>query len=134
MKTLLALPIIALTVGCMAERPMEMGAAAQSQLAEELQGRVQAGPPQSCVSSRTLGGNRSVGEGAIIFRTQGSNLVYVNRPPAGCPEIGVGRAIRVRTTSSQLCAGDIAEVFDPVQNFSYGGCGLGEFTPYRRPR
>ena len=134
MKTLLALPLIALTVGCMAERPMEMSVAAQSQLTEELQGRVQSGPPQNCVSSRTLGGNRSVGEGAIIFRTLGSDLIYVNRPPAGCPEIGSGRAIRVRTTTTQLCAGDIAEVFDPVQGFSYGGCGLGEFTPYRRPR
>jgi hypothetical protein len=134
MKTLLALPLIALTAGCMAERPVEMSAAAQSQLVEELQGRVQAGPPQSCVSSRTLGGNRSAGEGAIIFRTQGNDLVYVNRPPAGCPEIGRGRAIRVRTTTTQLCAGDIVEVFDPVQNFGFGGCGLGEFTPYRRPR
>jgi hypothetical protein len=134
MKTLLALPMIALTAGCMAERPMEMSASAQSQLAEELQGRVQAGPPQSCVSTRTLGGNQSVGEGAIIFRTVGSNLVYVNRPPAGCPEIGTGRAIRIRTTTNRFCAGDIAEVFDPVQGFSYGACGLGEFTPYRRPR
>ena len=134
MKTLLALPLIALTASCMAEGPMEMSAAAQSQLAEELQGRVQAGPSQNCVSSRMLGGNRSVGEGAIIFRTQGSDLVYVNRPPAGCPEIGDGRAIRVRTTTNRLCAGDIVEVFDPVQNIGYGGCGLGEFTPYRRPR
>ena len=134
MKTLLALPLIALAAGCMAERPMEMSAAAQSQLAEALQGRVQAGPPQSCVSSRMLGGNESVGEGAIIFRTSGRDLLYVNRPPGGCPEIRPGRAIRVRTTSTQLCTGDIVEVFDPVQNFSFGGCGLGEFTPYRRPR
>ncbi len=134
MKTLLALPLIALTAGCMTERPMEMSAAAESQLTEELQGRVQAGPPQSCVSSRTLGGNQSVGEGAIIFRTMGSDLIYVNRPPGGCPEIGPGRAIRVRTTTTQLCTGDIVEVFDPVQNFGFGACGLGEFTPYRRPR
>ena len=134
MKTLLALPLMALTAGCMAERPMEMSAAAQSQLTEELQGRVQAGLPQSCVQSRSLGGNRSVGEGAIIFRTMGSDLVYVNRPPGGCPEIGIGRAISVRTPSTRLCAGDIAEVFDPVQGVGFGACGLGEFTPYRRPR
>lgn len=134
MKTLLALPLIALTAGCMAERPMEMSVGEQNELAEALRGRVQAGPPQSCVSSRTLRGNDSVGEGAIIFRTTGSDLVYVNRPPAGCPEIRQGRAIRVRTTTTQLCSGDIVEVFDPVQNFGFGACGLGEFTPYRRPR
>ena len=131
---MLLFPLMALTAGCMADRPMEMSAAAQSQLAEELRGRVQAGPPQQCVSTRNLRGNRSVGEGAIIFGTTGSDLVYVNRPPAGCPEIRPGRALRTRTTTTQLCAGDIAEVFDPVQNFGFGGCGLGEFTPYRRAR
>ena len=131
---MLLFPLIALTAGCMTDRPIEMSAAAQSQLAEELRGRVQAGPPQQCVSTRNLRGNRSVGEGAIVFGTTGSDLVYVNRPPAGCPEIRPGRALRTRTTTTQLCAGDIAEVFDPVQNFGFGACGLGEFTPYRRAR
>jgi hypothetical protein len=86
------------------------------------------------VQLRNLGGNESAGEGAIIFRTQGRNLLYVNRPPAGCPELDSGRALKLRTTTSQICAGDIVEIFDPVAGFSYGGCGLGEFTPYRRTR
>jgi hypothetical protein len=138
MKTFLVLALAALASGCMADRPMEMSGRAQdggeAELAEALAGRVQAGPPQSCVSERTLQGNRSAGESAIVFRTTGSNLVYVNRPPAGCPLVGPGRAIRVRTTSTQLCRGDIVEVFDPVNGFGFGGCGLGDFTPYRRPR
>jgi hypothetical protein len=132
MKKIIALSAAALTAGCMAEPPMEMSAQAQSMLTAELDGRVQAGPPQSCVSQLNLGGNRSVGEGAIIFGDRNDNLVYVNRPRAGCPELDSGRALKTRTPSTRLCAGDIVEVFDPVNGFSYGSCGLGEFTPYRR--
>ncbi|HLL58763.1 MAG TPA: hypothetical protein VK391_02605 [Allosphingosinicella sp.] len=134
MKKIIALSAAALTAGCMAEPPMEMSAQAQSMLTAELDGRVQAGPPQSCVSYRNLGGNRSVGEGAIIFGDRNNNVVYVNRPQAGCPEIGLGRALKTRTPATQLCAGDIVEVFDPVNGFSHGACGLGEFTPYQRTR
>jgi hypothetical protein len=88
----------------------------------------------NCVPSRDLRGNRSAGEGAIIFEGQSRNIVYVNRPRAGCPEIRSGLALKTRTTSTQLCSGDIVEVFDPVTGFSHGGCSLGEFTPYRRLR
>ena len=138
MKKIIALALAALTVGCMSERPMDPGrrslADGPASLAEALNGRVQAGPPQNCVSQRLLRGNRSVGEEAIIFQTTGSNLVYVNRPPGGCPEVRPGRAIRTRTTTTQLCRGDIVEVFDPLNGFSSGACGLGDFTPYRRSR
>ena len=135
MKTLIPLALLALTAGCMADAPpADAGGDPQTRLAAALQGRVQAGPPVSCVSSRNLGGNESIGQEAILFRTQGRGLVYVNRPRAGCPEIGPGRALRVTTPSTQLCSGEIVTVFDPVSGIEYGGCGLGEFTPYRRQR
>jgi hypothetical protein len=135
MKKIFLFPLVALAAGCMAERPLERAdARTESLLAEALHGRVSAGPPQSCVQQRTLGGNRSAGEGAIIFDSMGRDLVYVNRPAAGCPEIRSGRAIKVRTTSAQLCRGDIVEVFDPVSGIGFGGCGLGDFEPYRRVR
>jgi hypothetical protein len=133
MKKIIILSAAALTAGCMADPPMEMSAQAQSQLAVALDGRV-AGPPRNCVPQRDLRGNRSAGEGAIIFNTQSRDLIYVNRPAGGCPELDFGRALKTRTTSTQLCAGDIAEVFDPVSGVSSGACGLGEFTPYRRVR
>lgn len=133
MKKIIALSVLPLAAACMAERPMEMSAEARSELAAELEGRV-AGPPQSCVQQRQLGGNRSVGEGAIIFGSRTGNLIYVNRPPAGCPDLRSHYALKTRSPSAQLCAGDIVEVFDPVSGFSPGACGLGEFTPYRRVR
>jgi hypothetical protein len=111
-----------------------MSASAEAGMAAARGGRTQSGPPQSCVRQRDLGGNRSVGEDLIIFGSNTSSLVYVNRPPAGCPELRNGRALRVQTTTSQLCSGDIVEVFDPLSGVGYGSCALGDFTPYRRPR
>lgn len=133
MNRIVLLSLAALTVGCTAQEPVELTANAQNKLDEELRGRV-AGTPVSCVNSRDLRGNRSAGEGVLIFDGPSRNLIYVNRPGAGCPEVGLGRALRTRTPSTRLCAGDIASVFDPVSGFEYGGCGLGEFTPYRRVR
>ena len=118
--------------GCANQEALErMDARTDAALAEELAGWAQAGPAQNCVSQRMLRSNRSVGEGAIIFETSGDR-VYVNRPTAGCPSLRLGRALVTRTTSSQLCSGDIATVFDPVSGSEYGACGLGEFTPYQR--
>jgi hypothetical protein len=111
--------------------PQEMSAEAQSRLSEELAGRV-AGNPLGCVSQRDLRGNRSAGD-ALLFEARG-NVLYVNRPAAGCPSLGLGRALRTRTPSPQLCRGDIATVFDPVTGLEYGSCGLGEFVPYRKAR
>ncbi len=58
--------------------------------------------------------------------------LWVNHPPAGCPDVTGGRALQIQTTVTQLCRGDIAQVFDPLTGISYGGCGLGDFTPYER--
>jgi hypothetical protein len=133
MKKMIALSLLPLIAACMDQRPMEMSAEARTELAAAIEGRT-AEAPQNCVPTRDLRGNRSAGEGAIIFDSPSRNLIYVNRPAAGCPEIHSGLALKTRTPSTQLCRGDIVEVFDPVSGFSRGGCGLGEFTPYRRLR
>ena len=131
---------VALLGGCAYDRGPEAAARAEAEMAEDaanleqaLAGRV-AEDPQSCVSARDLGSNKSYGEGAILFRGRTNSVVYVNRPPAGCPDLSFGRALKVRTTSTRLCRGDIINVFDPVSGVEYGSCGLGDFTPYRRAR
>ena len=135
MKTLAALALaISAAAACAPADPVETAdraAMAESELAEALRGRT-AGPPMSCVNRRLLQGNRSAGERAIIFGDQGDRIIYVNNPPAGCPELDSGRALQTQSPSTQLCRGDIVTVFDPVAGFSYGSCGLGDFTPYRR--
>jgi hypothetical protein len=135
MKQIIAMAALALAAGCAAqsaEQEARMEADTEAKLATELRNYEQSGPATSCVNQRDLGGNRSVGDGAIIFSGRTSSKLYVNRPAGGCPSLDFGRALIIRTSSTQLCRGEIATVFDPVSRTEYGACGLGEFTPYRR--
>ncbi|MEA3003274.1 MAG: hypothetical protein QOH81_2062 [Sphingomonadales bacterium] len=135
MKHLALLTCIGLLGACtMDDRPSDRAANDEQKLATILAGYEQAGPPVSCVNNRDLGGNRSVGETAIVFDGPTNSTLWVNRPPAGCPSLDFGRALVTHTTTSQLCRGDIATVYDPVARMSFGSCGLGDFTPYRRVR
>lgn len=125
-------PALLLAAGCAVEEAPEARADARAALAAELRGYEPAGDSAYCVQMRQLGGNRSVGNYAIIFEGNSRDRLWVNRPTAGCPSLDFGRALQVRTTSSRLCRGDIATVFDPVSGMTHGGCALGVFQPYRR--
>ena len=132
MRKIIALAAIAATAACAAE-PMETTRMNddEARLAAELRDYEQVGPAESCVSLRQVRGNHSVGERAIVFEGLGGRI-WVNRPRAGCPDLRHTRALRTETTTSQLCRGDIATIFDPANGIEFGACGLGEFTPYRR--
>jgi hypothetical protein len=135
MKYLILLASACLAAGCTTDTDerLDMAANDEATLAAQLRGFEPDGPPVNCVNSRDLRGNRSAGETAIVF-TGGGGRLWVNRPAAGCPDLRSSRALRTRTPSTRLCRGDIATVFDPVSRFEYGGCGLGDFEPYRRVR
>jgi hypothetical protein len=140
MKTVIILSAAILVAGCTHGGRPEPGAPAQTQaaqhetdLAAALSGRV-AGPAQDCVTQSDLGGNQSYGRDVIVFTGRTGDVLYVNRPTAGCPGLDFGRALKTQTTMSQLCRGDIVTVFDPISGVEFGGCSLGEFTPYRATR
>ena len=130
MKRLTIGLVALMAAACTSERPAPNPAAAQAELAEELAGLV-AGPPVECVNLRDLRGNRTIGN-VILFDGPGDTK-YVNSAGGICPRITQSRAIRTVTPTTQLCRGEIITVFDPTSGMEYGGCGLGEFTPYRRP-
>ena len=125
---------VGLIAACTSERPAEMRADDQTKLSTALAGYEQSGPPVSCVNQRDLRGNRSAGESAIIFDGPSRSTLWVNQPAGGCPSLDFGRALVTHSSTGQLCSGDIATVIDPVGSMTYGSCGLGEFTPYRRVR
>jgi hypothetical protein len=133
MNLLAAAGAAALLSGCMMEDEPALSADTESRLSAALEGYVPDGEPVSCVRSPDLRGNRSVGEQAIIFDGRGDRI-WLNRVRGSCPVLDVGRALRFTTPMTQLCAGELATVFDPENNVVYGGCTLGEFEPYRRSR
>ena len=133
MRHLILLASACLAAGCTTDEPVDTAMNDEAKLAAELAGYEPAGPPVACVNMRDLHGNKSAGEAAIVFDGPGGRK-WVNRPAGGCPTLEFGRALRTRTSSTQLCRNDIATVFDPVSRAEYGGCGLGDFEPYRRVR
>jgi hypothetical protein len=137
MKKLLILSCLTLAAACTTdggEAQADAEARTESRLTEALRGYEPDGPAVSCVNLRSLGGNRSAGEGAIVFSGNTTSRLYVNRPAGGCPQMQFGRSLQVRTTSSQLCRGDIATVVEPSFGGDFGSCPLGDFEPYRRVR
>ncbi|HLL32262.1 MAG TPA: hypothetical protein VK403_14835 [Allosphingosinicella sp.] len=135
MKYLILLASACLAAGCTTDTDdrVDMAASDEASLTAQLRGFEADGPPVACVNLRDLQGNRSAGETAIVFSGIGGRK-WVNRPAAGCPDLGFGRALKTQTTSTRLCRGDIATVYDPINRTEYGGCGLGDFEPYRRVR
>ena len=133
MRPFLLLASACLAAGCTTDEPVETAANDEARLAAQLAGYEPSGPPVSCVNLRDLHGNKSAGEAAIVFEGLGGRT-WVNRPAGGCPSLEFGRTLKTRTSGSQLCRNDIATVFDPVSRIEYGGCGLGDFEPYRRVR
>ena len=130
MKHLLPVAAVLAIAACAAPAP-EISAAEQAGLDAALAGRT-AGTPQDCVSTNLLRGNRSFGEGVILFEGLSRGIVYVNRPPAGCPQLDQHRALRYEAHTNRLCRGEIVTIFDPSSGVIYGSCSLGDFVPYRR--
>jgi hypothetical protein len=140
MKTIIMLSAAILVAGCTHSGAPQASAPAQTQaalheadLAAALSGRI-AGPPQDCVNEADLGGNISYGRGVILLSGRTNDVVYVNRPPAGCPSLDFGRVLKPQTPLRRLCRGDRLTVFNPLSGVDIGRCSLGQFTPWRLAR
>ena len=133
---ILILSLAATVAGCSAG-PNEIALRspkAQKELDSYLVGKV-AGAPVSCLPDHQTRDMTVVDEQTIIFRN-GSNQVYRNDPPGGCP--GAGRPgstlIIRRFGGTGLCRGEIVQVADLQSGFSGGSCSLGDFVPYTTPK
>ncbi len=99
-------------------------------LEKRLAGRV-AEAPRSCITLRPGLSSETV-EGAIIYR-QSRDLWLVNRPDDGrCANLTSNNAFVSRTPSTQLCRGDIIQIFQPAAQIPLNTCGLSDFVPYRK--
>src|SRR5687768_7877959 len=98
MKNVLLAGLAGIVLSGCAARGAERDQGQQAALDEVLAGRT-AQAPVDCVSQRDLAGNRGYGPNAILFEARSPQLVYLNRPPAGCPELTESRALRTQTTT-----------------------------------
>lgn len=132
MRTTMLLPLAALSACTMYAGDRETAAASADEAAatDALAGR-SAGTPVSCVRQQDVRNSRSAGGNAILFDGPGGT-VYLNRASGTCPVIQPWHAIRLQTSHTNMCAGELIRVFDPQTGVEYGGCTLGEFVPYRR--
>ena len=131
MSILIAVPFAFLAACAVSAGPhVESGPEAEARLEEALAGRT-AGAPVACLQQREIRGRRAIDEQTILFEATGS-VVYVNRTRNACAGLRPWHALRTRTLGTSVCEGDLVVPFDSTSGIEYGGCTLGEFTPYRR--
>lgn len=88
------------------------------------------GKPVDCIDQNRVFDTQTFDDGSIYYRMSGS-VDYLNRPPQ-CSQLNSDRAYATRTPSTQLCRGDILNIFDPSAHIPYGSCTFGDFVPYAR--
>ena len=125
------LPILALLAAtpllAHSDSPAPLSEKAQKALA----GRT-ADKPVNCVQLNLMGASTIVDETAIIYK-QSSKLWYFNQPDGGrCNLLKPRRILITSTPSSQLCGNDLVTIAESGSPISFGACGLGKFTPYRK--
>jgi hypothetical protein len=108
---------------------------AQQHLAQWLNGLVPSGPPRDCLASYKQQEMTVIDSSTIAFR-EGTGHVWVQKTQSPCTPLGGPGpyALVTRSSQSQLCRGDIAEVVDTASGTNVGSCVIGEFLPYSRPR
>jgi len=105
---------------------------AQQELSKALAGRV-AGQPVNCINDfRSEIRMTVIDDYTLLFRDHG--VVYVQNPPGGCANISnKSNALTTRRSSTnQLCAGDINQIVQPSSGIFRGSCAFGRFVPYRK--
>ena len=109
----------------------EVVAQQQAKFAELTAGKV-AGPPMNCIPSWRRDDMVVIDDSTLAFRNVGST-VYVNHMHGPCIGLEQGRNTLVtKSTSADLCRGDIAQVIDTAARVPVGSCVFGDFVPYNR--
>jgi hypothetical protein len=119
-------------LGAASAQPVNRSPKAQQELVKALAGRV-AGEPVNCVNDfRSQIKMTVIDDYTLLFRDHG--VVYVQNPPGGCANISnKSNALTTRRSSSnQLCAGDINQVVQPSSGIFRGSCAFGRFVPYKK--
>jgi hypothetical protein len=119
-------------LGSASAQQIPRSAKAQQELTKALAGRV-AGAPVDCINDfRSQVRMTVIDDHTLLFRNHG--VVYVQNPPGGCANISnkTNALTTRRSSTNQLCAGDINQVVQPSSGIFRGSCAFGPFVPYRK--
>ena len=106
-------------------------AAARVGLDKALAGLVP-GRPRSCLYQDRAGyETKRFGDTILYLRSR--REVYRVDTGGGCFGLDRGDAIITRTTTNELCRGDIVQTVDLVTHTPSGSCSFGDFVPYTKP-
>ena len=110
-------------------QPAQRSAAAQATYDKMLVGKT-AGRAAKCLPLQRSNDMVVIDDDTILYRD--GRTTYVNHPLGSCNLLGRGSyALVTRSSGSQLCRGDIANVVDASTGMTVGSCALGDFVPYK---
>ena len=132
MRSIALLTATAALSACTTAPPPAVSAEGEAHFQQLIAGKT-AGPTVSCISRMRANDMTVIDDNRIAFRD--GNRVYVNDfRGQGCSGVGSGfYTLVTRTSGSNLCSGDIAQLVDARSGMLRSACILGEFTPYTRP-
>src|SRR6187551_68174 len=135
MRSVIPLLIVGALTGCTyapAHQAPMVDQRAQARLNQLLAGKVP-GRPQSCLAHFRADDMVVIDDYTIAFR-DGTNRVWLNKPPGGCNLLSAGPyALVTHTSIGSTCRGDIASVMDTINHASVGSCVFSDFVPYTTP-
>ncbi len=135
MRSVIPLLIVGALTGCTyapAQQAPMVDQRAQARLNQLLAGKVP-GRPQSCLAHFRADDMVVIDDYTIAFR-DGTNRVWINKPPGGCNLLSAGPyALVTHTSIGSTCRGDIASVMDTINHASVGSCVFSDFVPYSTP-
>ena len=131
MKMLLALPLLLISCAAGAPEPVRT-VKMETRLTELLRGKV-AGATRSCIPLRTATRQTIIDDRTIIYRVSANQLFRSDLDPS-CSGLDDRSTLIHRTTSNNLCSGEIFEYRDAGMSFPRGSCTFGPFTEYRTVR
>ena len=135
MRSVIPLLIVGALTGCTyapAQQAPMVDQRAEARLNQLLAGKVP-GRPQSCLAHFRADDMVVIDDYTIAFR-DGTNRVWINKPPGGCNLLSAGPyALVTHTSIGSTCRGDIASVMDTINHASVGSCVFSDFVPYSTP-
>ena len=111
------------------DQPEQRSAKAQATYDRMLAGKTP-GRAEKCLPLQRSNDMVVIDDDTILYRD--GRTTYVNQPLGSCNLLGRGSyALVTRSSGSQLCRGDIANVVDATTGVTVGSCALGDFVPYK---